>query len=346
MGLNNIEKRYKLLNRSGKEINIDEKKIINQYGVQHKIGSLDLTSIILLSAERFENTKECIKSIFENTKEPYEIIVVDDNSSEQTKDLLFELQNIYKNIHIIYNDEIRGTTSTRNQGIYLSSGGLICLLDNDVIVLNDWLKYLRGTILKDYNIGLVGAKLLKDDAEYVYYCGIHPIALAKEENIYGIGLDKEKEKANIRKDDKLAEIAGEIPWYPTTCLLTKRDIIFEVDGFDNDGLTIANEDKDLCLKVRKNKYKIFYCPESVVIHNHNYQKVDRSDKYHSTYRLRMNIIEKDVKYFMKKWKLKYIIEKLPHEDNTKIFDGEELKPVKLDFLSSPFKEDLIRISGS
>lgn len=341
MGLNNIEKRYKLLDRAGKEIKLEEKRIVDQYGNYYKRGDIELTSIITLSAERFNQTKKCIESTFKNTKEPFEIIIVDDNSSDETKNLLFELQNIYKNIHIIYNDEIKGTTSTRNQGIYLSSGGLICLLDNDVIILNGWLKYLRETILKDDNIGLVGAKLLKDDAEYVYYCGIHPIALAKEENIYGIGLDKEKEKANIRKDDKLAEIAGEIPWYPTTCLLIKRDVIFEVDGFDNDGLTIANEDKDLCLKVRKNNYKILYCPKSVVIHNHNYQKVDRSDKYHATYRLRMNIIEKDIKYLMRKWNLKYIIEKLPNEDNTKELVGEELKICKLDI--SSFREDLIRI---
>jgi len=117
------------------------------------------------------------------------------------------------------------------------------------------------------------------------------------------------------------------------------------DVVDGRGIFIANEDKDLSLSVRKAGYKIHYCPEAEAIHHHDYSKVDRKDAYHSQYCLRMEQIQKDTQYFLEKWGITYMIEKLPHEDNSRRWDGKELSPVNLDLESEEFKNDIVTLSA-
>ena len=112
---------------------------------------------------------------------------------------------------------------------------------------------------------------------------------------------------------------------------------------DGKGIFIANEDKDLSMNIRKAGYKIYYCPDSEAIHNHDYTKVDRKDSYHSRYRLRMDQIAKDTEYFLNKWDIMYLIEKLPHEDNSKKWDGKGLVLVDLSLDSDEFKDDIVTL---
>ena len=111
------------------------------------------------------------------------------------------------------------------------------------------------------------------------------------------------------------------------------------------GIFIANEDKDLSLNIRKEGHKIYYCPDAETIHNHDYSKVDRKDAYHSKYRLRMEQIERDTEYFLNKWSITYLIEKLPHEDNSSRWDGKELDRVSLNLDSDEFKKDIVTMDS-
>ena len=345
--LKGIEDHYTFLNRHGKPIDIHRRVPVDQSGNTYPDYSEDLTSIILISAERSNQTIACVKSIFEHTKEPFEIIISDVGSGEETIVIIQSIEDQHPNVHVIYNKESTGTTGQRNQGIHVSKGGYLAFLDNDVLVLPEWLKHLRKTAMSDLIIGLVGAKLLDNRAEYVYYCGIHTVTLERNGEIYAIGLDKGGTKSRLPRHDPQALIGGQVPWYTTTTILAIRDMVYKIAGFDDivdgKGIFIANEDKDFSLKCRKAGYTIYYCPQAETIHNHDYSRVNRSDKYHSAYRLRMEQIAKDTSYFVQKWNLKYMIEILPHEDNTKEWNGEELVPVQLDFPSQEVKKDLVTI---
>lgn len=340
-----IAKRYPFLDRYGNSLNLDRTTASDQYGKEHGPDFSDLTSVVIISAERRNDTKRCVESIFQNTPEPFEIILSDVGSSRETLEIISSLEDARRNVHIIYNRQSTGTTGQRNQGIYLSRGEYVVLMDNDVLVLPGWLKHLKWTAAEDERIGIVGAKLLRAEIENVYYCGRHTITLEKEGKVYGIGLAKSGQMANLQRYDPLVMRGGEVPWYTTTALLAKRKVLFEVGGFDDmvdgKGIFIANEDKDLSLNIRKAEYKIYYCPDSEVIHNHDYSKVDSKDSYHRTYRLRMKQIAKDTEYFLKKWDIMYLIEKLPGGDYSKKWDGKELVPVNLRLDSDKFKNDIV-----
>jgi GT2 family glycosyltransferase len=343
--LNDIANRYSFLDRYGESLNLDRSIALDQYGKKHSSPFIDLTSIVIISAERGNDTKRCVESIFQNTPEPFEIILSDVGSTRETRKIITALEDTHKNLHVIYNKQSTGTTGQRNQGIYFSRGEYLALMDNDVLVLPGWLKHLKETAAKDERIGLVGAKLLKPEIDNVYYCGCHTITLEKKGKVYGIGLTKSGQMANLHRYDSLVMRGGEVPWYTTTVLLAKRKVLFEFGGFDDmvdgKGIFIANEDKDLSLNIRKAGYKIYYCPDSEAIHNHDYSKVDRKDSYHKRYRLRMEQIAKDTAYFLSKWNIKYMIEKLPHEDNSKKWDGKELVPIDLKLDSDQFKNDIV-----
>ncbi|RLB27703.1 MAG: hypothetical protein DRG66_04975, partial [Deltaproteobacteria bacterium] len=288
--LNDIANRYSFLDRDGKLLNLGRTTALDQYGKEHSSTFIDLTSIVIISAERGNDTKRCVESIFQNTPEPFELILSDVGSNIETLKIIMALEDTHTNVHVIYNKQSAGTTGQRNQGIYFSRGKYLVLMDNDVLVLPGWLKHLKETAAKDERIGMVGAKLLRPEIENVYYCGCHTITLEKEGKVYGIGLTKSEQMANLHRYDSVVMRGGEVPWYTTTALLAKRKALFEFGGFDDmvdgKGIFIANEDKDLSLNIRKAGYKIYYCPDSEAIHNHDYSKVDRKDSYHRTYRLR------------------------------------------------------------
>jgi GT2 family glycosyltransferase len=347
--LKDVHQRYTFLDREGRSLDLDRSTALDQHGTVHGPDFSRLTSIVIISAERGADTKRCVESILANTPEPFEIILSDVGSGRETRDLITALEDAHGNLHIIYNRQSTGTTGQRNQGIYYSRGSRIVLMDNDVLVLPGWLHHLQEKAARDPKIGLVGAKLLKAEIEKVYYCGAHTITLEKDGRVYGIGLVKSGPLADLRRDDPLARDGGEVPWYTTTALLARRNVLFEVGGFDDviggRGIFIANEDKDLSLSVRRAGYKVHYCPEAEAIHNHDYSKVDRKDAYHSQYRLRMEQIKKDTQYFLGKWGITYMIEKLPREDNSRRWDGMELFPVDLDFESSEFRDDIVTLES-
>ncbi len=342
-----VHHRYSFLDRNGRDLDLARATAVDQHGTVHGPDFSRLTSVIIISAERGADTKRCVESILNHTTEPFEVILSDVGSSRETLDIITALEDAHENIHVIYNKQSTGTTGQRNQGIFLSRGKDVVLLDNDVLVLPGWLRHLQARAARDPKAGLIGAKLLKAEIDKVYYCGAHTITLEKEGRVYGIGLIKSGPLADLQRYDPLAMNAGEVSWYTTTALLAKRDVLFQVGGFDDiaagRGIFIANEDKDLSLSVRKAGYKIHYCPEAEAIHNHDYSKVDKKDAYHSQYRLRMEQIHKDTQYFLDKWGIRYMIEKLPHEDNSRQWDGKQLSSVDLDLEAAEFRDDVVTL---
>jgi len=345
--LGDANNRYSFLDRHGHPLNLSRTTAYDQNGKEYGPDFRGLTSIVIISAERGNETKKCVEAIFNNTLTPLEIIISDVGSGPETRAIISELEDKHKNIHVIYNKQSTGTTGQRNQGIFYSKGEFIALMDNDVLVLPEWLMHLKAVAANDSNVGLIGAKLLKAESKKVYYCGGHAVTLEKNGTIYGIGLDKAGSMADLNRYDPLAMKGGEVPWYTTTLLLARRETLFDVGGFDDmideKGIFIANEDKDLSLSIRRGGYKIYYCPESEGIHNHDYAKVNREDDYHSKYRLRMEQIEKDTRYFLNKWDIMYMIEKLHHEDNTCKWDGQTSTRFAIDLDSDEFKNDIVTI---
>jgi len=118
-----------------------------------------MISLVILTCNQLAFTKKCIASIYKHTSEPFELIVVDNGSTDGTIPYLEALSKKRENkvaIKIIQNEKNLGFAAGNNQGIAASVGDYILLMNNDIVVTPGWLDRLIRCAEKDPSIGIVG----------------------------------------------------------------------------------------------------------------------------------------------------------------------------------------------
>ena len=239
---------------------------------------LNNTSIIILTYNNLNYTKECLDSIKKYTKEgTYEIIIVDNNSTDGTVEYL----KSQPDLKVIYNKENMGFPKGCNQGISLASNSNdILLLNNDTIVTNNWLDNLKKCLYSSPTIGAVG-----------------PVC-NQNENRQGVAfkyqnLEEMQKKAweNNKSDKNKWE---EKVFLIGFCLLIKREVINKLNGLDEEFTPGYIEDNDLSLRIINLGYRLMLCHDTFI---HHYLG--------SSFRKDLNkfypVLNKNRDYFFKKW---------------------------------------------
>jgi GT2 family glycosyltransferase/polysaccharide pyruvyl transferase WcaK-like protein len=120
------------------------------------VGIVHRVSLVIVTYNHLAVTRLCLESVLRNTEYPnYEIIIVDNDSIDGTPAYLRYLADRYPNVRIRLNPTNEGFARANNQGIALSRGDDIVLLNNDTIVPPGWLSRLVRH-LRVPTIGLVG----------------------------------------------------------------------------------------------------------------------------------------------------------------------------------------------
>lgn len=114
-------------------------------------------SVIVVTYNKVELTDACLRGLERNTHYPnVEIIVVDNNSRDDTPDYLRKWAERGENRIAILNDENRGFAAANNQGLERATGEYFVLLNNDTYVTPGWLGTLVRHLQRDPTLGLVG----------------------------------------------------------------------------------------------------------------------------------------------------------------------------------------------
>ena len=121
-----------------------------------KINDDQLTSIIVLSYNTLHYTRKTIESIILHTNEPYEIIIVDNASTDGSVKYLNFIQSRYDNIKAVFNEKNIGFSAANNQAVKYARGKYLMILNSDVIVPRGWLSNLINSLNSDSKIGAVG----------------------------------------------------------------------------------------------------------------------------------------------------------------------------------------------
>lgn len=114
-------------------------------------------SVIIITLNRAESLKETLSSLTRQTRQPDEVIVVDNGSSDDTKRLVKGFRHEL-NINYVHETK-RGIPEARNAGIRNATKDIIAFIDDDCVADKNWLKYLEIPFLKDPFIGVVGGKV-------------------------------------------------------------------------------------------------------------------------------------------------------------------------------------------
>ncbi len=111
-----------------------------------------LTSIVIVTHNQVEYTRQCLDSIRLVTDEPLELIVVDNGSTDGTVEFLRALPGA----RVIVNQTNRGFPAAANQGMAVATGNQVLLLNNDVVATTGWLGRMLRALRSDPKMGLVG----------------------------------------------------------------------------------------------------------------------------------------------------------------------------------------------
>lgn len=212
------------------------------------------------------NTKgliiDCLKSIEEeSSKLDTEVIVVDNNSSDGSKEALAKLKIKNYKLKVIFNNENSGYAKASNQGIKISKGKYILLLNSDTLVHKNSLGSLVEFARKTSDAGVVGSKLLNIDGSLQSSCYNFPtIRNAILEYFFGKkGLfDKYAPKGN----DSVTVNALVGASFLITPEARKKV------GILDERYWAYFEDIDYCRQVWKNGLKVYYLPASIITHYH------------------------------------------------------------------------------
>lgn len=212
-------------------------------------------SIIIPVWNKWNYTYRCLQAILENTAVDiqYEIILVDNASTDETSEMLEHI----KNIKVIANRENLGFVNGCNTGAAEAKGEYILFLNNDTQVTTGWLNAMVDLIERDKAIGLVGAKLIYPDGRLQEAGGIvwnDPVNMAWN---YGRYDDPNKWEYNYVK---------EVDYCSGAALLISKYLWDRVGGFDPQFSPAYCEDSDLAFKIRKEGYRLLYQPKAEVVH--------------------------------------------------------------------------------
>ncbi len=214
-----------------------------------------LVSVVVVNLDRADLLEACLKSLLAQDYPHFEIIVVDNGSTDGSAHRVRALND--RRISLIELPFNLGFAGGCNAGIRAAAGEYIALLNNDAEARPDWLRCLVEEMSAHPECGMVASRILFHGTRVIDKAG-HRIFWDGQNRGFGTG----------RADgDQFAASAETL--CPDGCAaLYRRELLRETEGFDEDFLAYA-DDADLGLRARWLGWSARYCGAAVVEHRHS-----------------------------------------------------------------------------
>ncbi|MCQ2599636.1 MAG: glycosyltransferase [Alphaproteobacteria bacterium] len=211
-------------------------------------------SIIIPCYNQYEYTKKCLYSILQNTHGiDYEIIIADDCSTDETKDIL----NHIKNITVVRPESNLRFLKNCNNAAKQARGKYVLFLNNDTQVMPNWLSHLVNLIESDKTIGMVGSMLLYPDFSLQEAGGI----------IYSDAGGCNYGRGKLKPWSGEYNYVKDVDYISGAAIMLAKETWEKLGGFDELFAPAYYEDTDLAFRIRNDlKKRVVYQPLSRVIH--------------------------------------------------------------------------------
>jgi glycosyltransferase involved in cell wall biosynthesis len=198
-------------------------------------------SVIIPTHNGENRISRCLEALLEQrTSHAYEIIVVDDGSTDQTA----EVVGSYPSVKLIPQKQA-GPAGARNNGVKNACGDVILFTDDDCVPLNDWIDKMVRPF---------------DDPETVGSKGVY---LTAQKELISRFIQQEYEE----KYERLSKSDG-INLVDTYSAGFRREIFLKIGGYDESFAVPSVEDRDFSYKLWTLGYKMVFVPEAKVYHTH------------------------------------------------------------------------------
>jgi GT2 family glycosyltransferase len=245
-----------------------------------------LVSIVVPTRDKETLLRACVTGVLSATRyRNFELIIVDNGSVEPDSLRYLGVIAQHPQVRVVSYDRPYNFSAINNFAAELARGEYLCLLNNDTEVLDEnWLTELMRYAVKPH-VGAVGAKLLYDDGT-IQHAGV----------VVGMGGAAGHAHRFLRNDDPGYFRQAHIPQYVSAvtaaCLVVARAKFLAVGGLDDQGLQIAFNDVDLCLKLDRAGWRNVYAPQAVMIHHESKSRgKDHSPKHIARYRRELGLLQ-------------------------------------------------------
>ncbi len=214
-----------------------------------------LVSIIIPNYNKRDHLKKCLESVFKQTYKDIEVIVVDNGSIDGS----YELIEKYQTIKLIKNSRNELFARSVNKGIRVSRGRYVLCLNNDVMLMEDFIERLmNAAYLTNEKVGIFTGRILSHKGDSIDSCGqILSKSRRAEERGYG------------KKDPSLYSEKEIVFGACAAAVFFKKNMLDEIaikgEYFDED-FGIFLEDLDINWRANNSGWKALYVPDAICFH--------------------------------------------------------------------------------
>jgi GT2 family glycosyltransferase len=210
-------------------------------------------SVIVVNWNRRDLLGACLRSLENQTKTDFEVIVVDNGSTDGSVEMV---EREYTRVRLIRNGENRGFCAANNQGIGASRAEFIALLNNDAEAEPGWLEALIDALKGRPDCGMAASKILVwEDPSRIDKAG---------HLIYPDG--QNRGRGSGEPDRGQYDRVEETLWPDGCAAMYRSEMLASIGGFDEDLFAYA-DDAELGLRARIAGWRCVYTPAAVVRHH-------------------------------------------------------------------------------
>ncbi|MDX1379180.1 MAG: glycosyltransferase family 2 protein [Anaerolineales bacterium] len=242
-------------------------------------------SIVLVCWNNKDYLDPCLKSLYEGgLKSSYDVVVVDNGSTDGSQQMLTEK---YPEVKIIQNEGNVGLGKASNQGIEVTNGRYVLLLNNDTLVNGPALDMLVEFLDAHPEAGAAAGKLLNPDGSF--QSGFAPFSTLLEEFLIVTHIGEMLWAGYpSHGDSKEIKATG---WMSSACLLVRRAALDQI-GLLDESYFIYGDEADLQYRLNKEGWKVYFLPKSSIIHFGG-RSMDRWKRRKMVYRGKMMFYKKN-----------------------------------------------------
>lgn len=218
-------------------------------------------SIVIVNWNGEKYLKKCIDSLLKQNYNNFEIIIIDNDSSDNSVKIIEE--NFKQNVKLIKNRNI-GYAGGANVGINESTGDYVVIANPDVIFTENYIRRCIEIFEEDNKVAAVSGKLLKydfDKDEIINYIDSAGISIDHKRHAWDRG-QNEKDIGQFEKTERVFGVCGAAAIFKVEAL---EDIKINNEYFDYDFFAYK-EDIDLCWRLNLYGYKCMYVHDAIAYH--------------------------------------------------------------------------------
>lgn len=215
-------------------------------------------SIVVVNWNTVLLLADCLRSILDGTRNlEYEIIVIDNASADGSAEMI---AREFPQVRLIRNSANVGFARANNQGIRASRGRYVLLLNSDTVVPPGALNALVQFMDDHPDAGACGPRLARADgcAQRFAFGGDPSIGYLLARGGMHLVFHKPLHDWETR-------VTHQVDWVSGAALMARRDALEQVGGFD-EKFFMYFEDNDLCLRLHRAGWRVFYDPGVTITH--------------------------------------------------------------------------------